>query len=204
MVLPEPAADQRAARAVINHHTELAAALTKLTGQLLEAAEAGDPPVARRRQNQLVAWLREELMPHAQAEEAGMYPAAAGLPDGRLLIEGMLGEHRTVAALVAEIEDAASPVAAAAAARALQAVFADHLAKENDLVVPLLVAAGNVSLAGLLDGMHEILGAGTASPAPGAGEGCGCGGCECGNGSPAAAEAPEVSPIPPHQTAATG
>jgi hypothetical protein len=50
-------------------------------------------------------------------------------------------------------------VDAAAAARALSALFAVHLAKENDLVVPLVMAGEDVSLAGLLEGMHELIGA---------------------------------------------
>jgi iron-sulfur cluster repair protein YtfE (RIC family) len=199
----DPAADRRAATAVVSHHAELAAALTTLTGRLLDAAEAGDRPAARRHQDGLVTWLREELMPHARAEEAAMYPAAAGLPDGRLLIEGMLGEHRAIAALVAEVEDAASPVAAAAAARALRAVVAGHLTKENDLVVPLLVATDTVSLAGLLDGMHEILGADKATPAAGAGGGCGCGDCGCGAGAGTAPETSDVSPTRLHQISGT-
>ncbi|MFC7479342.1 hypothetical protein ACFQX7_03685 [Luedemannella flava] len=64
-------------------------------------------------------------------------------------------------------------MALAAAARALAAVFAVHLIKENELVVPLLVEASDVSLAGLLDGMHDLIGA----PSAGGGE---CGGCGCG------------------------
>jgi hypothetical protein len=45
-----------------------------------------------------------------------------------------------------------------AAARALSALFEAHLAKENDLILPLLLAADDISLAGLLDGMHDLLG----------------------------------------------
>ncbi|WFF04639.1 DUF2249 domain-containing protein [Micromonospora sp. WMMD1076] len=175
-------ADQRAAQAVVNHHSELAATLSGHVTRLVEAADAGDTTRVRELRDALTSWLHGELLPHAYAEEAALYPAAAGLPAGRLLIDGMLGEHRVIAALVADLKAAASPVVAVATAHALQAVFASHLAKENDLVVPLLVDAENVSLAGLLDGMHDIIGADAGTAA----DRCGCGGCGCGGDIPRA------------------
>jgi iron-sulfur cluster repair protein YtfE (RIC family) len=164
--------DERAAQAVIEHHRELAGALAGQVTALLEAASTGAPQVWQHR-DALLSWLRTELLPHASAEEAAMYPAAAARPAGRLLIDGMLDEHRVITALVTELAEAAEPVAAAAAARALQAVFTTHLVKENDLVVPLLVAAEEVSLAGLLDGLHDLIG---GSPTSGCStHACGCG-----------------------------
>ncbi|MFF5217043.1 DUF2249 domain-containing protein [Micromonospora sp. NPDC000442] len=172
-------ADERAARAVVRHHSELSAALTNHVTRLVDAVDAGVTEQVWLRRDELVAWLHGELLPHAYAEEAGLYPAAAGLPAGELLVQGMLGEHRAITALVTELTATASPTTAAATARALQAVFATHLAKENDLVVPLLVADESLSLAGLLDGMHELIGAETGSSTGGCGGGgggCGCGG----------------------------
>ncbi|GLW29310.1 hemerythrin domain-containing protein [Actinoplanes regularis] len=168
-------ADQQAAQAVVNHHSELAATLTAHVTRLVDAADAGTPTRVWAVRDQLATWLHAELLPHAYAEEASLYPVAAQLPGGKLLVDGMLGEHRVIAALVAELEGAASPVLAAATAYALHAVFASHLAKENDLIVPLLVAADDVSLAGLLDGMHDIIGAETGAAADGCGGTCGCG-----------------------------
>lgn len=180
------AADHRAAAAVVQHHTQLAAALAAHVAELLRAAEFGSLRQAWQRRDALAAWLHDELLPHAQAEEAALYPAAADQPDGRLLVRGMLDEHRVITTLVTELEQTASPLGAAAAARALQAVFETHLAKENDLVVPLLVAADDVSLATLLDGMHDLIG-GDDEPAPaGCGGGCGCGGDAAPTDAPAA------------------
>jgi uncharacterized protein (DUF2249 family) len=170
-------ADERAAQAVVDHHRQLAAALNGHVNGLLEAAEIGSLRQVWQHRDSLIGWLHTELLPHALAEEAALYPAAAAQPAGRLLIDGMLDEHRVITALVAEIEETSAPVAAAAAARALQAVFATHLAKENDLVVPLLVAADDVSLAGLLDGLHDVIGSsGSGSGGCGGHGGCGCGG----------------------------
>jgi uncharacterized protein (DUF2249 family)/iron-sulfur cluster repair protein YtfE (RIC family) len=180
-------ADRRAAQAVVSHHSELAATLSGHVTRLVEAADADAPARVWELRGALTSWLHDELLPHAYAEEAALYPAAADLPAGKLLVDGMLGEHRVIAALVADLEAAASPVTAAATAHALRAVFASHLAKENDLVVPLLVAADGVSLAALLEGMHDIIGADTGpDTGPAAG---GCGGCGCGGDAPAATDA---------------
>jgi uncharacterized protein (DUF2249 family) len=88
-----------------------------------------------------------------------------------LLIEGMMAEHRAIGRLVTELEAAGTAVDAAGAARALLALFDVHVGKENALVLPLLLASDDVSLATVLGGMHDLIGAGAAD-----GGGCGCGG----------------------------
>ena len=62
--------------------------------------------------------------------------------------------------MVDEFEKAPSDVSAAASGRALQALFAVHLDKENDQLLPLLAASADHSVAGMLAGMHEVLGGG--------------------------------------------
>jgi uncharacterized protein (DUF2249 family) len=187
LVIASTAADAAAATAVEQHHAQMAGTLALRVEGLVAAATQGNDTAAQRARADLVGWCRDELVPHAVAEEKAMYPLAQARPEGRLLVEGMLGEHEVIRGLVAEIADADGPVRAAAAARALQAVFDSHLAKENELIVPLLVAAPDVSLADVLGGMHELLGhAGHEGHDHGshhehASEG-GCGGhaCSCG------------------------
>jgi uncharacterized protein (DUF2249 family) len=70
----------------------------------------------------------------------------------------MLAEHALIHRLVADLESAADPVEGAAVARALQTVFESHLAKENDQLIPTLVASPRFSVAEMLGGMHELLG----------------------------------------------
>jgi uncharacterized protein (DUF2249 family)/iron-sulfur cluster repair protein YtfE (RIC family) len=174
-------ADARAAAAVEQHHAEMAGRLQVLVEGLLAEVESGSAGAAVTARQSLVAWLRGDLMPHAAAEEKAMYPAAHGTERGRLLVDGMLAEHVSIGALVDEVEQASTPVRAAAAARALRALFDSHLAKENELVLPLLAADPAVSVADLLGGMHELLGHqqhGHAGPTETQG---GCGGhCSCG------------------------
>jgi len=178
------AADQDAAvRAVINHHALLATDLDTHVEALLGLVETDQPLKATAARQELLDFVRREILPHARAEEQALYPPAAALPQGGPLVDGMLAEHQALTALVEEMaqtgERAGCLVRAAAAARAFAAVFATHLAKENTLILPLLVAA-DVSLPELLAGMHELLGADTADADAEASGGCGCGGCGCG------------------------
>ncbi len=187
MSQPDPttiAADEVAVQAVIGHHAQLAAGLTERVEALVRRVETDQLRTAQTAREDLLAFLRREVLPHARAEEQALYPPAAAHPDGRLLVEGMLAEHAALTALVEELAAASSPVRAATAARALAALFAVHLAKENDLVLPLLVTTPGVSVAGVLSGMHDLLGAAAghheptgAAPQPaGCGGACGCGG----------------------------
>jgi uncharacterized protein (DUF2249 family) len=188
-------ADQSAAQAVVRHHAQLAAGLDRRVEALVELVDSEYLVKAESARQDLLAYLRGEILPHARVEEEALYPPAAADPTGRLLVEGMIAEHRALAGLVTELSDARSLVRAAAAGRAFGALFAVHLAKENDLVLPLLLAAPDVSLADVLAGMHDMLGAGDAGAADEpATAGCGCGGCGCGGDQPAAsAEAPVLS-----------
>ncbi len=158
VVIASNEADARAAEAVEQHHAQMAGTLAVRVEALLGAAAAGDQERAGTARAELASWCERELVPHALAEEKTMYPAAQAKPEGRLLVEGMLAEHTAIVGLVKEVADSADLVRAAAAAKALQVMFDSHLAKENELVLPLLVAAADVSVAELLGGMHELLG----------------------------------------------
>lgn len=182
VVLSSSEADASAAAAVEQHHAQMAGALELLVETFLAAtADRGNPPAAVTAKADLVKWCRDELVPHAVAEEKAMYPAAHGTPEGRLLVDGMLGEHTVITGLVDEIAATPDPVRAAAVAKALQVLFGSHLAKENELVLPLLSAAPGVSLAEVLAGMHELLGEDAHAEPGGEGElDCADHSCACG------------------------
>jgi len=152
-------ADARAGEAMVAHHAELAGVLGGYVEQLVPAVRDGRTEEAERVRAALVAWCRADLVPHALAEETALYPAAAARPEAALLVTGMLAEHQAVLELVAELEGAPDGVAAVVAAGALRAVLDGHLLKENELVLPLLLTAPGVSVAALVDGMHEALAA---------------------------------------------
>ena len=184
VLLATTEADASAATAIEQHHAQMAGALAARVSALVTAASGPDAGAQRTARESLVRWGRDELLPHAGAEERTLYPAARADARARLLIDAMLTEHTEISTLVDEIAAASGAVEAAAAGRALEAMFASHLRKENELVLPLLTAAPGVSLADLLGGMHELLGGrpeGSAEqpaehPAEPAGHSCGCGG----------------------------
>ncbi|WP_149182813.1 DUF2249 domain-containing protein [Streptomyces sp. TRM49041] len=146
------------------HHARLAGELAGRVKMLLTAVDR-DPSAAERIHAGLITFCDRSLLPHAAAEEAALYPVAHGMPEARLLIESLIGEHRCVTALVDTLRSAPGPAGAAADARALQVLFEEHVAKENGLVLPLLAMTPEVSLAELLADMHHRL----ASDVPAAG-----------------------------------
>ncbi len=158
LVIASSEADAKAAEAVVEHHAQMAGVLAVAVERLVTAAARREEASATAARDALVAWCRAELVPHAQAEEAALYPAARATEQGRLLVDGMLAEHGVITGLVDEVAGAPDAVRSAAAARSLEVLFGSHLSKENELVLPLLTAAPDVSVAELLGGMHELLG----------------------------------------------
>lgn len=149
--------DSAAMQVVRQHHAKLAGTLAVQVEALLTTAAAGGGPFedARRR---ALRFLSGELAPHAAAEEAALYPEAASTKATRLLIEGMLTDHKVILRLVDRFTTAEDPVRAAATAYALQVLFEAHLAKENDLLLPVIATNPSVSHAEILTDMHELLG----------------------------------------------
>ncbi|WAZ25524.1 DUF2249 domain-containing protein [Streptomyces cinnabarinus] len=183
MTIASDPQDAAAAEAVEAHHTQLAGELAGRVAMLIAAADR-DPAAADAVRAGLVDFCDQDLLPHAAAEEETLYPVAHDLPAARLLIDGMLAEHRRLAALVEALRTAGSAVRAATEGRALQVLFEEHLEKENALILPLLAGSPDISLAGLLSGMHDILGGhdhGHGHEDEAAESGGGCGGtCGCG------------------------
>lgn len=145
-------ADQRAFAAVLEHHTQLRRELDDHVTDLRAAVRTDDAADQRR-----LAALREfvdgSILPHAAAEETTLYPAAAG--GAPLLIEAMIAEHRALAGRARALAGTNSPVEALAIAEGFAAVFAVHVDKENDLLLPLLSRTTGVSLAELVQATHE-------------------------------------------------
>lgn len=187
VLIASSATDAAAVQAVEQHHAQLAGALTTHVETLLSAvggiAGSGHDAVEQARR-QLVDFCTSELLPHAAAEEESLYPAAAAMEPARLLVEAMVAEHRVLEGLVEQVRTTPGPVRAAAAGNALRVLFEVHLAKENDLILPLIAADPSVSLSNILAGMHQLLGLDdhaahddqTLESSGGCGGECGCGG----------------------------
>lgn len=161
--------------AIRAHHAQLAGDLRALTADVVTSARAGHDAAPARKA--LQDWYRTELVPHAVAEEHALYSEGSQREPTRLLVDGMIAEHRSLVGLIGELGLARSAFDAATVAASALALFEVHLSKENDLLLPALDAAG-IDLAAVLNGMREILGGhGHGHDAEGASDeaGCGCG-----------------------------
>lgn len=147
--------DAQAADAIRAHHAEMQAELRERVEGLVQTVRAGEPHGDAQRR--VLDYLEGELLPHASAEEGALYPAAdTGL--AAMLVRSMRDEHRNLVAHVGDLRNAADGVTAATMAAAIRALFESHLHKENDLLVPALIADAHVSIGELLAGMHELIG----------------------------------------------
>jgi quercetin dioxygenase-like cupin family protein len=151
--------------AIRAHHGQLAEQLRAHVDAAVNAARSGAYGGER---DALVDWCRSELLPHASAEEQALYRPAANLEPTRLLIAAMIAEHRALERLVNDLAFASDSAQVSGQAVATQALFAVHLGKENDLLLPALDQAG-VNLSAVLHGMHEILGGPSEDPKPATG-----------------------------------
>lgn len=134
------------------HHAVMIQDLDRLSTALVAAARSGED--ADPAKHELEQWVADFLVPHAEEEEATSYQAAGDLPAGELLIRSMLAEHDLIRLTARHMSEADDPVAAGAFARALFHIFDSHQRKENDVILPLLVASDSVSLTAVMAGAH--------------------------------------------------
>jgi hemerythrin HHE cation binding domain-containing protein len=139
-------------RQIVHHHAVLRRGLERRAGALCEAVESGVP--FERQMTMLRDYLTGEIFPHAQAEERTLYQAAATQARGSELVRELTGEHRALEYLVGRLQAGADGSEAATAAEWIATLFAGHVAKENDLLLPAL-ASSRADLAALLGDMHE-------------------------------------------------
>ncbi|MCX6500551.1 MAG: hemerythrin domain-containing protein [Arthrobacter sp.] len=156
--VPKNAEDEaRALAAAEAHHASMLHRLDALTAALTHAVKTGDKVAEHDAHAVLVEWCESELIPHALAEEGPLYGGPGAAVEARLLVAGMLAEHRAVAGLVERLR-AAQGVDAAVAAGAIGEIFALHLEKENNLLMPFIVASDEFSLADAVAGLPDLVG----------------------------------------------
>lgn len=180
LLVATSAEDAAAADAIRDHHEELMGRLDNLVGAVLAARDDREAQASR---DDLVAFARGELLPHALAEEPTLYALAARTERATMLIEAMVTEHHTLAGLVDAVARAPRHTETVAAAAGMQTLFTSHVAAENDLILPLLAGDKEVSLAAALIDMQQAFAA-AKEEAGAAGataeEGCDSAGHACG------------------------
>lgn len=125
---------------LVARHAELQQVLDQWAAVLAAAADRGDP--IRPAKNLLRTFIADEILPHARAEERTLYRASRRDPQAALLVEALVREHRDLASRAGRLAAQVQPVAVAATAEAISALFASHVAKENDLLLPALERSG--------------------------------------------------------------
>ncbi len=134
---------------------ELTGKLEALVRALLTAiGGSGDasPQVAR---DALVSWCRGELEVQLQAREAEVYPAARQVERLEPLARSLSHEQGLISQLIVRVSREADPAVVAAEAGALRTLVTAHLAKEQELVLPVLAADAQVSLTDLFSRSEE-------------------------------------------------
>jgi hypothetical protein len=147
--------NEQAVAKIKAHHAALRRELRERCDALLAAAAQGRE--AREAQTDLLSYLKEEIVPHAEAEEATIYRRGLSLPELVPLIHAMIAEHERLRALTASLETAQPPVSAAALGLAITEMFAVHADKETGRLLARLVGEGGVSVHQLLGDMHARL-----------------------------------------------
>lgn len=97
----------------------------------------------------------EAMLAHHRAlqENVGILVAALA---GTAAAAEMIDEHRSLALAIEHLADASTGSDAARQAESISALFAAHVAKENELLLPSLLADDQVELAQLLAQMQRL------------------------------------------------
>jgi uncharacterized protein (DUF2249 family) len=90
------------------------------------------------------------------AEEHTLYQVAATRGDLAPTVAAMVDEHRELTRLAERLATATDAASTAETAEAIGTLFAAHVGKENELVLPPLAAAEDVDLSDLLVRMHRL------------------------------------------------
>lgn len=135
----------------MTHHAEIDATLALKVDLVTTGARSGQHEAAVAARKALLDWCRTTLVPHVMAAEATLCRAAAGIPAGRLLVEAMVVEHRVIRDIVGQVEESDDVLDTMVLAHSLRQLFAVHLSKVNDQLLPLVVRDPDVPVDELLE-----------------------------------------------------
>jgi iron-sulfur cluster repair protein YtfE (RIC family) len=141
--------------AIRAHHRTLGEGLAERANDVSATAAAGRPHATA--VAGFIAYLAEEVLTHAAAEEQTIYPAVAARTDLGGMIGEMIAEHALMAMSAARLAVVTDGAAAAEQTRRIAELFTAHAARENDVLLPSLLADQDVDLAELLSRMHHSL-----------------------------------------------
>ena len=139
----------QALEAMLRHH----AALEDGVSRRVTTVQAGGDGASMA---ELLAYMASEVLPHAIAEEQTIYRVAAERETLAETVAGMVEEHRQLSAHLDRLATADTR-SAVTEAEAIGVLFREHVAKENERILPVLAADPDVQLGDLLERMHLAL-----------------------------------------------
>ena len=146
-------------REIVHRHAVLRRGLERRSGALCEAVEHGVP--FERLMKTLREYVVGQILPHAKAEERTLWQAAGAQARDRALVGALTAEHHALAYLAGRLRPGTGGAEAAKVSEWIATLFAGHVAKVNDLLLPALARSG-ADLAALLAEMRRPLPAGRA------------------------------------------
>ncbi|WP_409483298.1 hemerythrin domain-containing protein [Arsenicicoccus dermatophilus] len=173
----------------------LARSAGTIVAELIGAIGEADAQAFGQAHADLATWCQFELITAAVAKEQVLYPLAAQAPEAALLVQALVADHRVIAGLVDAINAAQDAARLAGDAQALAVLLRAHLAKEDQLLLPVLQARPDfpeayAEMRRAADRLAQDYAANVAAdveaaharPSSCGSGGGGCGGCGCGSG----------------------
>jgi uncharacterized protein (DUF2249 family) len=148
-------ATETAIDAIRRHGRALALRLTELADAVTAAVDDGDD--GQTEALALFGWYRAELLPQFKATEAALYARGREREATALLVQALTADHEQLKELFEALDSVSDPGVAAATAGGAHALYAAHLARQDDLLLPALARAG-VAIDELIGDRPELTG----------------------------------------------
>ncbi len=158
---PMVASEKDVYEAMLTHHETLKGGVKLQVEALREEVAKGNP--YRVLVSKLIGYFNNEVIPHAVAEEYTIYKIAKDRLGMSMVIDEMTSEHRALADAIAALNRASSGIQAVELSEQLLELFSQHVAKENDLILPRLLAEPEVDLVLVSTEMHGLFEAAQSS-----------------------------------------
>jgi iron-sulfur cluster repair protein YtfE (RIC family) len=122
-----------------DYYTLFAAHHRRLIGSIDELGKrAGEDVLST---PELLTYLWEHLVPHAQGEEVSLYKCVEALPGGNGIVQPMIGEHQVIVGRIRELGQLFEAQKDSELQNVLHSVLAlihEHFQKEEEVLIPLL------------------------------------------------------------------
>lgn len=122
-----------------DYYALFAAHHRKLIGNIDQLAQQAEADVLNT--PELLTYLWEYLIPHAQGEEATLYKRADTLPGGRAIVQPMSDEHTVIIQHIRDVQhvfETGEDRSLKSVLQTLRETIHAHFRKEEDVLIPLL------------------------------------------------------------------